>query len=329
MMAPALPSSARALQAWQLLPSLPAQAAGSRYMKKSPCPAGFCATAWGATACPRTFLTATSTISKALACSFICNHPVDVSLELETLAKKHSGVIVATGTWLDRKLGVPGEDLAGVEGCLSFLNRMYRGEVKELQGRAAVIGDGNSAFDLARALCRLGAEVTLMSWFSEDAIPADADEVKAALEEGIAIKASCQVTAFEGKGGKLSSLKCAATKPGKPDAGGICWPVIDPKKPGCELSFDHGLCGYRPVRPSERTRRPRQAPCDKKRFYQNRCAAAHQSAGRVCCRRRRQRPHIGCGGNGLGPQRSPRAAEPSAPRRSTGRQARAPRRSRF
>ena len=175
---------------------------------------------------------------KNLGARFLCNHPVDVSLELETLAKKNSGVIVATGTWLDRKLGVAGEDLSGVEGCLSFLNRMYRGEVKELQGRAAVIGDGNSAFDLARALCRLGAEVTLISWFAQDAIPADAEEVQAAREEGVVIKTSCQVTAFEGAGGKLRSVKCAATRPGPPDAGGISWPVIDPKKPVSELLFD-------------------------------------------------------------------------------------------
>ncbi len=206
--------------------------------EKEPLPGGLLRYGVGRYRLPEDILDRDIDYIKSLGVHFICNHPVDVSLELETLAKKHSGVIVATGTWLDRKLGVPGEDLAGVEGCLAFLNRMYRGDVKELQGRAAVIGDGNSAFDLARALCRLGAEVTLISWFSEEAIPADADEVKAAIEEGVAIKASCQVTAFEGAGGKLRSLKCAATKPGQPDAGGTPWPVIDPKKTGCELSFD-------------------------------------------------------------------------------------------
>ena len=206
--------------------------------EKEPLPGGLLRYGVGRYRLPEDILDRDIDYIKSLGVNFICNHPVDVSLELETLAKKHSGVIVATGTWLDRKLGVAGEDLQGVEGCLSFLNRLYRSEVKELRGKAAVIGDGNSAFDLARALCRLGAEVTLISWFSEGAILADADEVQAAVEEGIAIKASCQVAAFEGKGGKLRSLKCAATKPGPPDAGGICWPVIDSKKPGCELSFD-------------------------------------------------------------------------------------------
>ena len=32
-------------------------------------------------------------------------------------------MVIATGTWQDRKLGIPGEDLEGVEGCLAFLAR--------------------------------------------------------------------------------------------------------------------------------------------------------------------------------------------------------------
>jgi NADPH-dependent glutamate synthase beta subunit-like oxidoreductase/NAD-dependent dihydropyrimidine dehydrogenase PreA subunit len=206
--------------------------------EKEPLPGGLLRYGVGRYRLPEDILDSDIDYVRSLGVRFVCNHPVDLSLELETLAKKHGGVIAATGTWIDRKLGVPGEDLKGVEGCLSFLNRMYRGEIKELQGTAAVIGDGNSAFDLARALCRLGAEVTLISWFAKDAIPADADEVTAALEEGIVIKDLLQVTAFEGARGTLRSLTCAATKPGKPDAGGTAWPVKDEKKPGCELPFD-------------------------------------------------------------------------------------------
>ena len=36
----------------------------------------------------------------------------------------------------------------------------------------------NAAFDLARVLKRLGADVTILSWFPMDQIPADAEEVK-------------------------------------------------------------------------------------------------------------------------------------------------------
>ena len=73
--------------------------------------------------------------------------------------------------------GVPGEELEGVEGCLDFLTRHYRGEIKEIKGTAAVIGDGNAAFDLARTLARMCARVTVLSWFPEALIPADAEEI--------------------------------------------------------------------------------------------------------------------------------------------------------
>ena len=94
-------------------------------------------------------------------------------------------LFLAIGVWKDRKLGVPGEDLKGVEGCLDFLTRLYRGEIKEVRETVAVIGDGNAAFDLARALVRLGARVTVLSWFPETLIPADPEEIVAAREEGI------------------------------------------------------------------------------------------------------------------------------------------------
>ena len=47
--------------------------------------------------------------------------------------------------------------------------------------RVAVVGDGNAAFDLARTLVRQGKEVTLLSWFPENLIPADPHEVRGEL----------------------------------------------------------------------------------------------------------------------------------------------------
>jgi len=173
-----------------------------------------------------------------LGVQLVTDHPVDLSLGLDGLLKKFAFLVLATGSWLDRKLGVPGEDLQGVEGGLSFLNRLYRGEISEVQGTVAVIGDGNSAFDLARALVRLGAEVTLLSWFARDAIPADPEEVSAAIEEGITIQDRLRVVAFRGRGEKLERICCAPTIPGPADTSGIAWPVTDPAGAQRELSFD-------------------------------------------------------------------------------------------
>lgn len=153
---------------------------------------------------------------------------IDLGGGLEALGNTHQAVILTVGSWADRRLGVPGEDLDGVQGCLAFLQQVYRGAINRLDGPAAVIGDGNAAFDLARVLRRLGAQVTLLSWFPLDMIPADSDEVLAARAEGIVIRDNCQVSAFNGTGGKLHGLSLVPTRPGEPDARGIAWPVPVP-----------------------------------------------------------------------------------------------------
>ncbi len=81
--------------------------------EKEPLPGGLLRYGVGRYRLPEDILDRDIDYIKSLGVRFICNHQVDVSLELETLARKHSGVIVATGTWLDRKLGIPGEDLPG------------------------------------------------------------------------------------------------------------------------------------------------------------------------------------------------------------------------
>ncbi|MBW2049092.1 MAG: FAD-dependent oxidoreductase [Deltaproteobacteria bacterium] len=183
---------------------------------------------------------------------FETSHGVDLSGSLNTLKKDFRAVIVTVGSWKDRPLGVPGEDLKGVEGCLSVLNRLYRDRpdtkddlTRQLEGIGskdiAVIGDGNAAFDLARAMRRLGARVTILSWFSQDLIPADPEEIKGALEEGIIIRDRTQVTTFVGKDGRLDHLRCRPTMPGEPGPDGIAWPVMVPGSEPFELRFNRAI----------------------------------------------------------------------------------------
>lgn len=178
---------------------------------------------------------------KSMGVTFELTHPVDLTGKLNDLNKIYASVILTTGIWKDRKLGVPGEDLPGVETCIDFLCTIYRGKIQELKENVAVIGDGNAAFDLARALVRLGAEVTIVSWFPEELIPADRDEVQAAIDEGIRIVDRTKVTAFLESRGKMDHLRCAVTEPGEPDANGIPWPVLVPGKKEFELKFDRAF----------------------------------------------------------------------------------------
>ena len=195
----------------------------------------------GAHRLPREILDREVAFIEQLGVAFRTGTPVDLSGGFPELKKEFAAVILALGVWKDRKLGVPGEDLKGVMGCLDFLTRLYRGEIKEVRGTAAVIGDGNAAFDLARTLARLGARVTVLSWFPEGLIPADAAEIAAAREEGISIQDSVKVVAFTGSDGKLGRLRCAATRPGPPDAAGIPWPVLVPGTEPFDLDFDRAF----------------------------------------------------------------------------------------
>ncbi len=186
---------------------------------------------------PRNILDAELEYIRKLGVEFVPSHSVNLA-EISSFAEKFDAVILATGSWKDRKLGAPGEDLQGVEGCLSFLNRFYRGEISECKEKVAVIGDGNAAFDLARTLCRIGSDVTILSWFEKEKIPADPEEMQGALEEGIVIKDKCQVVEFLGENGRLSRVKCRPTKPGKADAKGIEWPVMVKDGQPFEMAFD-------------------------------------------------------------------------------------------
>ncbi|MFP4477575.1 MAG: FAD-dependent oxidoreductase [Desulfatibacillaceae bacterium] len=178
---------------------------------------------------------------EALGVEIHCGVNVAENGGFDKLREEYDAVVLATGSWADRPLGMPGEDSEGVEGCLSFLHRFYRGEIKTLSGRAAVIGDGNAAFDLARALSRIGADVTLVSWFGEDAIPAHEEEVRGAREEGIEIVTSRRVTEFVAKNGKLEALKLAPTQPGEAGADGIAWPVSVPGGKAEIRGFDYAF----------------------------------------------------------------------------------------
>ncbi len=173
-------------------------------------------------------------------------HGLGVQFRLESEYKPQEGsefsaVILATGLWEDRKLNAPGEELDGVSGCVSFLCGVHRGQIKSDTGKTAVIGDGNSAFEAARTLARLGAEVTLISWFPGELIPADEREVEEAAKEGIAIKTSLKVAEFVGAGGKLKAIRFIPTVPGPPDANGIPWPIAAEGGKPVEIEFERAV----------------------------------------------------------------------------------------
>ncbi len=190
---------------------------------------------------PRAILDQELAYIASMGVTFVTDHPIDFGSGIKDLKKEFDSVVLATGTWNDRTLGVEGENLEGVEGCLSFLARRYWEDITELKEKVAVIGDGNAAFDLARTLKRIGADVHLVSWFPKDMIPADKDEIREAVEEGITIVDCTQVTGFKGEKEKFTALECKQTIPGEPDENNIAWPVIAPDATPADLEYDRAF----------------------------------------------------------------------------------------
>ena len=187
---------------------------------------------------PRRILDSEISYIENLGVKFKLGKPLEFATDLDRMRGGFDSIIIATGSWRDRPLGVEGENLEGVSGCLSFLGRFHRGEISEQEGKVAVIGDGNAAFDLARTLARIGADVTIVSWFAKESIPADPEEIKGATEEGVSIIDKSKVVEFLGRNGRFERLLCMPTKPGPEDLNGIAWPVIAEGSEPFTLAFD-------------------------------------------------------------------------------------------
>ena len=85
-------------------------------------------------------------------------HPV-LGEELQELRKTYDSVFVGIGAHTDKKLGLEGEDLNGVESAVKLLRAVGDYDIPDLSGQEiVVIGGGNVAMDVARTSVRLGAK---------------------------------------------------------------------------------------------------------------------------------------------------------------------------
>lgn len=136
--------------------------------------------------------------------------PVDAAL-FDTLAEENDAVYIAVGAQESLPLGIPGEDAAGVLDQLSFLSAVRRCEPTGIGSHAIVIGAGNSAMDCARAARRLVGEdgsVTIAYRRTRKEMPADIEEIEAALDEGVRIVELCAPEEVLADGGRVSGLRC-------------------------------------------------------------------------------------------------------------------------
>ncbi|XOQ59639.1 MAG: NADPH-dependent glutamate synthase [Clostridium sp.] len=143
-------------------------------------------------------------------------------------------VFIGSGAGLPRFMGIPGENLNGVFSANEFLTRSnlmkafrddYDTPIK-IGKKVAVVGGGNVAMDAARTALRLGAEVHIVYRRSEEEIPARAEEVHHAKEEGIKFDLLTNPVAVLGdENGWVKGIRCVKMELGEPDDSGRRRPV--------------------------------------------------------------------------------------------------------
>ena len=101
-------------------------------------------------------------------------------------------LFVATGAHIPVRLDIPGFEADEVYLGLDFLKRVATGNIEAFEKRAAVIGGGNTAIDVARTILRLGGKPVIYYRRTKEEIPAIKSEISACEEEGIEIR--CLVT---------------------------------------------------------------------------------------------------------------------------------------
>lgn len=150
----------------------------------------------------------------------------------------YHAVFVATGAGLPNFLNIPGEHLCGVYAANEFLTRVnlmkayrfpeYDQPIYDCRDRnVAVIGGGNTAMDAVRTALRLGARnAWLIYRRSEAEMPARAEEVKHAREEGVQFLMLTNPVEFLGdEKGRLRAGRFVKMDLGEPDASGRRRPV--------------------------------------------------------------------------------------------------------
>jgi len=156
---------------------------------------------------------------------------VDIKLNtrvesIESLFEQgYDAVFAAPGAHRSMKMGVDGEDSPGVFDGATFLREANLGKKIDVGEKVAVIGGGNVAIDAARVSLRIGAKkVTIVYRRTRAEMPASAEEVEAALEEGIEILFLAAPVKIDREGNQVK-LTCTRMELGEPDASGRRRPV--------------------------------------------------------------------------------------------------------
>ena len=161
------------------------------------------------------------------------NVVVGKTIFIDELLEENDAVFIGSGAGLPMFMGIKGENLNGIYSANEYLTRVNLMKAYQdssatpiLRGKSVVVvGAGNVAMDSARTARRLGAEVTIVYRRGREEMPARAEEILHAEEEGIKFSLLTNPVEFIGENGKVSAVKAVKMELGAPDNSGRRRPV--------------------------------------------------------------------------------------------------------
>jgi glutamate synthase (NADPH/NADH) small chain len=156
---------------------------------------------------------------KRMGVEIVTNAVVGKLFTVDEIMEDHDACFIGTGAGLPRFMGIEGENLIGVYSANEFLTRVNLMRAYSFPqfdtpiriGRhVAVVGGGNVAMDSVRSALRLGAEeATIIYRRSMTELPARAEEVHHAKEEGVRFELCTNPVRIIGKDGCVKAIECA------------------------------------------------------------------------------------------------------------------------
>ncbi len=159
---------------------------------------------------------------------------VGKSVFVEELLEEYDAVFIASGAGVPMFMRIKGENLNGVYSANEYLTRVnlmkaYKADSVtpiRMAKRTVVVGAGNVAMDAARTALRLGSEVTLVYRRSRAEMPARAEEIEHAEQEGVKFDLLVNPVEILGdENGNVKGARLIRMQLGEPDASGRRRPV--------------------------------------------------------------------------------------------------------
>jgi NADH-quinone oxidoreductase subunit F len=157
-----------------------------------------------------------------------CNTALGSDVTVEGLIEDgYKAVLLAMGAHRSKPLRLENEDVPGVHPSIEFLKAFNLRDEHLAKGRVGIIGGGNSAIDAARTALRQKdvESVTILYRRTRHEMPAFAEEIEAADQEGIDIQTLVTPTKIITTSGLFSGLQCVRNRLGDIDSSGRRRPV--------------------------------------------------------------------------------------------------------